>query len=103
MNMTNNRIVISHKLFHCNHFALDKELIIRKTTTAAAREYGKAENNIESSANHEIGIALVLEDSEVPPPMHGLRMRPLPRDPLTGVGGLPPVLSQQWSSQSTGS
>lgn len=101
--MTNDCRVISHKLFHCNHFVLDKELIIYKTT-AAAREYGKADRNIKrSSANHEIGIPLVLEDSEVPPPVHGLRMRPLPRDPLPGVGALPPVLSQKWSSQSTGS
>lgn len=102
--MTNDCIVISHKLFHCNHLALDKELIIYKTTTAAAREYEKADRNIRrSSANREIGIPLILEDSEVPPPMNGLRMRPLPWDPHPGVGGLPPVLSQQWSSQSTGS
>lgn len=86
--MTNGRIVISHQLSHCDHFALDKKLIIYKTTTAAAREYGKADRNIRrSSANHEMGIPLVLEDSEVLPPMHGLRMRPLPQDPLLGVGG----------------
>lgn len=80
-----NRIVISHKLFHCNHFALDKELIIYKRTTPIAREYGKADRNIRrSSANYEIGIPLILEDYEVLPPMHGLRMKPLPWNPLSG-------------------